>query len=450
MPLDYSKWDNLELSDDSDIECHPNVDKRSMIKWKQEAIHRERAERKANITQLEQFIPLEEWVLSQLGPFPDFLAKGEPKQAISDTLQKLELLKMFAKKENRGIVAIDSPAKPNTAPLTLEKALDDLINTYTPKKETANEDTRNELTDRFKELIGKAQVVLDKSRKELERLKKEESRKMTSENMFHETSNRTILNKSSSSSKSPASKSTKKEQVIETLNPGAQMKNLSLEDKQEESDDEDGDIELSKEAEAFAKLSGFEPSYKHISRYPEIVTEKISDQILAEAFTSQMQGKEEYARNCVIQALTLQYCGQLGRDGINTFFMRMNGPNAQARKMFFDDVDNTYKRIKTRCAEILAERQNEQVETIQLQAAGDGSQITINIPEPKEEELYKVYQALPENFREALKTGSLDKINKVLERLSVDDAETLVQVCSQYGFLDVGEQIIDETQQQTA
>ena len=96
----------------------------------------------------------------------------------------------------------------------------------------------------------------------------------------------------------------------------------SLEDKEEESDDEDGDIELSKEAEAFAKLKGFEPSFKHILRYPDIVTEKISDQILAEAFTSQMQGNEEFARNCVIQALTLQYCGQLGRDGINTFFMR--------------------------------------------------------------------------------------------------------------------------------
>lgn len=32
MPLNYSKWDALELSDDSDIEEHPNIDKRSMIK----------------------------------------------------------------------------------------------------------------------------------------------------------------------------------------------------------------------------------------------------------------------------------------------------------------------------------------------------------------------------------------------------------------------------------
>ncbi|KAA8564058.1 hypothetical protein EYC84_012047 [Monilinia fructicola] len=27
MPINYSKWDALELSDDSDVEVHPNVDK---------------------------------------------------------------------------------------------------------------------------------------------------------------------------------------------------------------------------------------------------------------------------------------------------------------------------------------------------------------------------------------------------------------------------------------
>lgn len=45
MPVDYSKWDNLELSDDEDFECHPNVDKKSMVRWKQAQIHKERRER---------------------------------------------------------------------------------------------------------------------------------------------------------------------------------------------------------------------------------------------------------------------------------------------------------------------------------------------------------------------------------------------------------------------
>lgn len=81
-------------------------------------------------------------------------------------------------------------------------------------------------------------------------------------------------------------------------------------------------MDLSPEAAAFAKLKGFEPSFKYLTKHPEIVNEKKSDEILAEAFTAQMRGDEEFARNCVIQSLTLQYCGQLGRDGINVFFTK--------------------------------------------------------------------------------------------------------------------------------
>ena len=53
MAIDYSKWDKIELSDDSDIEVHPNVDKRSFIRWKQQSIHEERAKRNNDIANLE-------------------------------------------------------------------------------------------------------------------------------------------------------------------------------------------------------------------------------------------------------------------------------------------------------------------------------------------------------------------------------------------------------------
>ncbi|KAH3679133.1 hypothetical protein WICPIJ_008741, partial [Wickerhamomyces pijperi] len=60
MPIDYSKWDNIELSDDSDIEVHPNVDKKSFIKWKQQDIHQKRLERNREIQQYEIQIPMYE------------------------------------------------------------------------------------------------------------------------------------------------------------------------------------------------------------------------------------------------------------------------------------------------------------------------------------------------------------------------------------------------------
>ena len=126
----------------------------------------------------------------------------------------------------------------------------------------------------------------------------------------------------------------------------------------------------------------------------------------------------------------------------------MTGPNTQGRKMFFDDVEKTYGRIQTRCAEIAAEESTEanQVETIQLQPMGDGTQLTIRVPEPEDEEPYKVYKSMPVNFQEALKTGSLDEMNKVLEKLAVPVAEELVKLCSDYGFLDVEGEVMDEAQ----
>ncbi|KAI9314137.1 hypothetical protein BX666DRAFT_1970710 [Dichotomocladium elegans] len=436
MPVDYSKWDKLELSDDSDIEVHPNVDKRSMIKWKQEAIHRERAERKAQIAQLQEFIPMEEWIIHQLKPLVTM--------APADALKAVEKLLERATAENKHIVAVAPSPKPNVKPLLLGEALAAI-------EEKGRKDLSDTINKEIATLLASALSVLKRSEEELERLKKEDSKKLTSENMFHETANRTILNKPKKPT-TPPSKGTRKEKVIETLNPNVQMKSLSIDgDKastgaavQDEEDEDDQDIELSKEAEAFSKLKGFEPSFKHLVRHPEIINEKISDQILAEAFTAQLRGEEDYAHNCVVQALTLQYCGQLGRDGVNVFFMRMNGPNQQARKLFFDDIDKTYTRIRTRCAEIAAEQR--EVETIQLQAAQDGSPLTIHIPDKEaEEEAYKVFCAMPQDFQDALRTRNLDEINKVLARTSVEDAETLVQVCSQYGFLDVGEQVIDET-----
>ena len=39
-PFDYSKWDNIELSDD-ESDCHPNIEKESWFRMK----HRSRVER---------------------------------------------------------------------------------------------------------------------------------------------------------------------------------------------------------------------------------------------------------------------------------------------------------------------------------------------------------------------------------------------------------------------
>lgn len=76
--------------------------------------------------------------------------------------------------------------------------------------------------------------------------------------------------------------------------------------------------------EEFAKirLGDYQASLKFISAHPVVLSERESDCLLAEAFNAQSDGKEGYARQCVHQALLIQYCRQLGRDGVGLFFKR--------------------------------------------------------------------------------------------------------------------------------
>jgi cell division cycle protein 37 len=64
--LDLLKWDKIELSDDEDFECHPNVDKSSMVRWKQAEIYRVRRERQDKIDLLNREIKFNEACLEDI------------------------------------------------------------------------------------------------------------------------------------------------------------------------------------------------------------------------------------------------------------------------------------------------------------------------------------------------------------------------------------------------
>lgn len=80
--INYSKWDKIELSDDEDFECHPNVDKKSMVRWKQAQIHKERREREDQRDLLKMEYDTTE----------KFLAVMPPRLAILQTLGNVELV----------------------------------------------------------------------------------------------------------------------------------------------------------------------------------------------------------------------------------------------------------------------------------------------------------------------------------------------------------------------
>ncbi|CAO3700901.1 hypothetical protein G6F70_007938 [Rhizopus microsporus] len=446
MPLDYSKWDNLELSDDSDIEVHPNVDKRSMIKWKREAIHRERAERKAKIEYLQKFIPQQKNVLQKVKDLKNLLNQDD---GVKKVMEKLESYQSEAE-------ALDLPKPPAGQPQLNIKDIFAAMKTQiaTGLAQTSSEQVKQTLLERFCQTESTVQKTIDNASQELEKLEKEARKKLTSENMFtSEKSSKTILNKPKPLSSKK--KTTEKTTVIETLNPNTAMKDLTLDDKtsltnkEDDNDAEEEDVDLTPDAAVFSKLKTFEESHKYLLKHPELLTEKVSDSLLGEAFTAQLKGEEEYARNCVVQSVVLQHCGQLGRNGVEIFFKKINAQDGLAHKMFFEYVDSLYSRIKKRCTEMIAEQSSQsQVETIQLQPMGDGSQLTIRVPQPEDEQAYTAFIGMPQEFQDALKTGKLEELNKVLEKLPVPEAENLVKLCSDYGFLDVEGEVIDETKLQ--
>ncbi|KAG0244450.1 hsp90 co-chaperone Cdc37 [Actinomortierella wolfii] len=427
--INYSKWDALELSDDSDIECHPNVDKRSLIRWKQEQIHREREERRNKIKKL----------------------KEETAQ-MRQQLGKLRSMRQVIEANGVDLLTNAMSEFRNVATQS---------NILTPENEEKWNKVEAELSPevahaRYLAKMQKEQDELqakyDKAKKELDELEKIENKKLTVDKL-KDSFNKTAVTKAVQPPKEPPKKKTEKKRVIETLNPGSAngVPAKAPTSKSPESDESDDELDVSELALEFSRVKGFDDSLKFISKHPYLATQKYSDEIMAQAFKSQMDGDEAYANNCVHQALILQYCAQLGKDGVGLFFHRIRDTRHGALKIFENDWKDTYARIKSRCKVLMEERAAAGgVETIQLQAAEPGTQIHISGPpadaDPK---VHEIFQALPEDFQEAILSGSLDKVNKSLEGMSVQLAEEVVRVCNQVGFLSIEGDIIDTTKGET-
>jgi cell division cycle protein 37 len=117
-------------------------------------------------------------------------------------------------------------------------------------------------------------------------------------------------------------------------------------------------------------------------------------------------------------------------------------------------VNDTYFRIKSRAAELSKENSASNdpagVEQIQLHAVDPNTKITINLPaanseDPTEIEVRKIFDAFPADLQKALETESLDEVNKVLGRMTVEEAEVVVEQLGNGGMLSLEEGIVDAT-----
>lgn len=224
----------------------------------------------------------------------------------------------------------------------------------------------------------------------------------------------------------------------------------------EDDQGEEDHIQPSAYGKAFGiiKSGDYRESLQFISQHPSVLAERETDGLLIQAFDSQNAGKSDLARQYVHQALLLQYCRSLGKDGVALFFKRITTKDHQARKLFYDDVNSTYVRLRDRAAEMAKEREEEAdteaggVEQIQLHAVNPGEKIAINIPaagNAEEADARKVFETFPPGLQRSLESGSLDEVNKVLGKMSVEEAEEVVGQMGEYGMLSMEQGVIDAT-----
>ena len=124
--------------------------------------------------------------------------------------------------------------------------------------------------------------------------------------------------------------------------------------------------------------------------------------------------------------------------------------------MFLDDVNNTYARIRTRTAELAKERAanpkatETEVEQIQLHAVEPGTEIHINVPQPDstddtEQQARIIFDRFPPGLQRALESGKLERVNEVLGKMSVSEAEEVVGQLGEGGMLSLEQGVIDST-----
>lgn len=295
----------------------------------------------------------------------------------------------------------------------------------------------------------------------LAELEKEEKKHITSEDI-HTGFDYSSIQKSSAAA-APAKTAT-----AELLNPDAvnrdPLKRSSTEQSSgadadiEDGPDPDDDVQASKLGKEFAKikLGDYRAAHQFISEHPAVLAERETDGLLVEAFSAEMDGKDKYAQQCVHQALLLQYCRQLGKDGVALFFKRITTPGHQAHKLFTDDVTTTYDKIRKRARELVANREREEeqggVEQIQLHAVDPNTQINITVPPPatassssEEKAAREIFDTFPPGLQRALESGKLDEVNKILAKMSVEEAEEVVGKLGDGGMLSLEEGVIDAT-----
>ncbi|KAG6332853.1 hypothetical protein ID866_6238 [Astraeus odoratus] len=505
MPLNYSKWDQLELSDDSDIEGHPNVDKRSLIRWKQRDIHEKREARKHRIVALQAEIACNNVLAPRLSRIRGRFVGDAPGDGGADTqtewaedfegIRTLTGLPFFQALVERLQTSPSSAAPPTNAkdqPTYDGMVLSLLLQIYDGAKPLPSDEQEKTLLGGLDRHIAQLAEHTQKLEKDLAVELREQKKHITSDDIKEGFENKYVPPKPApppikNTVADTSNKKTKKTTTTyEVLNPEASSSTSvsppvesatasSVSPASADDDDENEATELPELTPALARFSrialwNYEASFSFIQQNCEVVVPGASDALLVAAFQAESAGNAKHAKQCVHQSLLLQYCDKLGRDGVRIFFQKMISGEKRAISVFVKDVEDTYAHLATR-AKAAAASTPAQKEQIQLVPENPNSTISFNVPDgpppddlrlegPGTEDLdieevrraltmrWQVFESFPEPLRAALREGTLENVNRVLGDMEVSQAEDIVSKLDMAGIMNFAEGgVRDETGQ---
>ncbi|PPR00196.1 hypothetical protein CVT24_004899 [Panaeolus cyanescens] len=481
MPLNYSKWDQLELSDDSDIEGHPNVDKKSLIRWKQRDIHEKREARKHKIAHLNAQIACNEVLLPRITEIHEKISNSDASTATGYFSSLVDKLQTNPSK--------DCP--PGNDPSKIEQTYDgmllSLLKMVSEKSRDRVKDAgvlESEKTSRLaKELttemafhVKNLADTIAGHKKEVAAEIQEQKKHITMDDIHEGFESKYVPPPPAPEPLVKGKEKTKQTTTTyEVLNPqSVAVASEPTPPKPTDDDAEEDELpQMTPNLLAFSKLPlyDYEKSFEFIQHHRDVYVPGASDALLVAAFTAEGEGKHKYAKQCICQSLLIQYCEKLGKDGVGIFFKKMVHGDKRAIKVFQDDVENTYQHIVNRVKANQEEAESGR-EQIQLVPENPDQTISFNVPDgPPPEELvlegpgtetldieevrkalqfrWDVFTNFSPELQAALKDGGLEAVNKVLGSMSVEEAEGIVHSLDVAGILNFADGgIRDETGQE--
>lgn len=157
MPIDYSKWKDIEVSDDED-DTHPNIDTPSLFKWRHEArVQRmqELEEKKMEAQQLKKKAVDDLKMLKEKAKATDDTSELE---SIKKSIKEIEDMAKEAKKKNEEVEKEERLRPWNVDTISKEGFSKTKINKSVPRKEENL--TEEEREARMKDFVNKNKADL--------------------------------------------------------------------------------------------------------------------------------------------------------------------------------------------------------------------------------------------------------------------------------------------------